>query len=325
MSAVTTEAALPDRAEDASRRTHRILMLAMLALIVVLPFGIYPIFLMKVMCFALFALSFNLLFGYAGLMSFGHAAFFGLSSYVAAYTAKNFIAQPELAVLAGTLAAGILGVPIGALAIRRHGIYFAMITLAFAQMVYFVALRTPGFTGGEDGQQGVPRGHLLGIIDLNSEVALYAFVSAVFLAGFLCVYRIIYSPFGHVLRAIKENEQRAVSLGHRVNRYKFLAFVLSAMIAGLGGSTKAIVFESASLFDIHWSMSGEPVLMALVGGLGTVFGPVVGSAIIIAMETLLVSWGSWVTVVQGAIFVVIVLMFREGIVGNLSRRLKISL
>jgi branched-chain amino acid transport system permease protein len=313
---------------DGDRRTRQIhlaLFGVTLALVIVLPFGIYPIFLMKVMCFALFALSFNLLFGYAGLMSFGHAAFFGLASYVASYTAKHYIAQPEIAVLAGTASAVLLGIPIGALAIRRQGIYFAMITLAFSQMVYFFALRTPKFTGGEDGLQGVPRGNLFGMVDLSSEPVLYVFVSVVFFAGFFLVYRIIYSPFGHVLKAIKENEPRAISLGYRVNRYKFLAFVLSAAIAGMAGSTKAIVFEMSSLYDIHWSMSGEPVLMSLVGGLGTVFGPVVGAALIIAMETMLTSWGSWVTVIQGVIFVLIVLLFRGGILGYAARKLRTPL
>jgi branched-chain amino acid transport system permease protein len=300
---------------------QRLVFLAMLAFFLVAPTVIYPVFLMKVMCFALFACAFNLLIGYVGLLSFGHAMFFGLASYVAAHGAKVWGLTPELAVLAGTASAGALGLAVGALAIRRQGIYFAMITLALSQMVFFFCLQAP-FTGGEDGIQAVPRGRLFGLIDLSSTWAMYAFVCAVFFGGFLLIYRIVHSPFGQVLKAIRENESRAVSLGYDVDRYKLLAFVLSATLAGLAGATKAIVFQLASLTDVHWTMSGEVVLMTLLGGLGTIFGPVVGAAVIITMQNYLAQLGAWVTVVQGVIFVVCVLAFRRGIVGEIGHALK---
>lgn len=300
---------------------QRLVFLAMLAFFLVAPTVIYPVFLMKVMCFALFACAFNLLIGYVGLLSFGHAMFFGLASYVAAHGAKVWGLTPELAVLAGTACAGALGLAVGALAIRRQGIYFAMITLALSQMVFFFCLQAP-FTGGEDGIQAVPRGRLFGLIDLSSTWAMYAFVCAVFFGGFLLIYRIVHSPFGQVLKAIRENESRAVSLGYDVDRYKLLAFVLSATLAGLAGATKAIVFQLASLTDVHWTMSGEVVLMTLLGGLGTIFGPVVGAAVIITMQNYLAQLGAWVTVVQGVIFVVCVLAFRRGIVGEIGHALK---
>ncbi|MCA3221918.1 MAG: branched-chain amino acid ABC transporter permease [Burkholderiales bacterium] len=300
---------------------QRLVFLAMLAFFLVAPTVIYPVFLMKVMCFALFACAFNLLIGYVGLLSFGHAMFFGLASYVAAHGAKVWGLTPELAVLAGTASAGALGMLVGALAIRRQGIYFAMITLALSQMVFFFCLQAP-FTGGEDGIQAVPRGRLFGLIDLSSTWAMYAFVCAVFFGGFLLIYRIVHSPFGQVLKAIRENESRAVSLGYDVDRYKLLAFVLSATLAGLAGATKAIVFQLASLTDVHWTMSGEVVLMTLLGGLGTIFGPVVGAAVIITMQNYLAQLGAWVTVVQGVIFVVCVLAFRRGIVGEIGHALK---
>jgi branched-chain amino acid transport system permease protein len=300
---------------------QRLVFLAMLAFFLVAPTVIYPVFLMKVMCFALFACAFNLLIGYVGLLSFGHAMFFGLASYVAAHGAKVWGLTPELAVLAGTAGAGALGLAVGALAIRRQGIYFAMITLALSQMVFFFCLQAP-FTGGEDGIQAVPRGRLFGLIDLSSTWAMYAFVCAVFFGGFLLIYRIVHSPFGQVLKAIRENESRAVSLGYDVDRYKLLAFVLSATLAGLAGATKAIVFQLASLTDVHWTMSGEVVLMTLLGGLGTIFGPVVGAAVIITMQNYLAQLGAWVTVVQGVIFVVCVLAFRRGIVGEIGHALK---
>jgi branched-chain amino acid transport system permease protein len=296
----------------------------MVAVLLVAPLYVYPVFLMKALCFALFACAFNLLIGYVGLLSFGHALFFGWASYVAAHTAKAWGLTPELAVLAGTGVAAALGFVSGALAIRRQGIYFAMITLALAQMMYFFALQAK-FTGGEDGIQAVPRGHLFGIIDLSNQTAMYAFVLVVFIGAFLMIYRIIHSPFGEVLKAIRENETRAISLGYKTDQYKLIAFVLSATLAGLAGGTKAIVFQLASLTDVHWTMSGEVVLMTLVGGLGTVFGPVIGAVVIVAMQTYLAEFGQWVTVIQGAIFVACVLMFRRGIVGEIAHLLRIRL
>jgi branched-chain amino acid transport system permease protein len=294
----------------------------LVAFLIVAPFvGFYPVYLMKVLCFALFATAFNLLIGYVGLLSFGHAMFFGGAAYVAAHAAKVWGWPFELAILAGAASAAILGLAVGALAIRRQGIYFAMITLALAQMVFFFALQAP-FTGGEDGIQRVPRGHFLGIVDLKNDTSLYYVVSAIFLAGFLGVYRIVHSPFGQVLKAIRENEPRAISLGYRVDHYKLAAFVMSATLAGLAGSVKAIVFQLASLSDVHWTMSGEVVLMTLVGGLGTVFGPALGAAVIVTMQNYLAHLGAWVTVVQGAIFVVCVLAFRRGIVGEIADKLK---
>jgi len=279
---------------------------------------------MKVLCFALFACAFNLLIGYAGLLSFGHALYFGWAAYVCAYAAKSWHLTPEIAILTGTALAAGLGLVAGALAIRRQGIYFAMITLALAQMMYFFAVEAP-FTGGEDGIQAVPRGYLFGVFDLGQQATMYIFVLAVFLAGFLVIYRIIHSPFGEVLKAIRENEPRAISLGYKTDRYKLVAFVLSTTLAGVAGATKALVFQLASLTDVHWSMSGEVVLMTLVGGLGTVFGPVVGAFIIVAMENYLAEFGQWVTVIQGVVFVTCVLLFRRGVVGELANALKIPL
>jgi branched-chain amino acid transport system permease protein len=293
----------------------------MVAVFVAAPFVVYPVFLMKALCFALFACAFNLLIGYVGLLSFGHAAYLGSAGYITAHVAKVWGWPPELAILAGTAGAALLGLVIGALAIRRQGIYFAMITLALAQMLYFFCLQAP-FTGGEDGIQAVPRGVLLGVLDLKNTLVMYFVVLAIFLAGFLLIYRTIHSPFGQVLKAIRENEPRALSLGYGADHYKLIAFVLSAALSGLAGSTKAIVFQLASLTDVHWSMSGEVVLMTLLGGLGTVFGPVVGAVIVIGLENYLAQLGAWVTVVQGAIFVLCVLAFRRGIVGELAHRLK---
>jgi branched-chain amino acid transport system permease protein len=302
-------------------RHHAAIFLALLAAGLVAPFFLYPVFLMKVMCFALFACAFNLLLGYTGLLSFGHAAYFGGASYISAHAAKVWGLSPELAILCGVGAAAILGLAIGALSIRRQGIYFAMVTLAFAQMVFFFALQAP-FTGGEDGIQAVPRGHLFGLINLRADFNLYFVVLAITLGGMLAIYRIIHSPFGQVLKAIRENEPRAVSLGYRVNRYKLATFVLSAALAGLAGATKAIVFQLASLTDVHWSMSGEVVLMTLIGGMGTVFGPLVGAAVIVTMQNYLATMGAWVTIIQGAIFVICVLLFREGIIGVISKWIK---
>jgi branched-chain amino acid transport system permease protein len=296
----------------------------MAAFFAVAPAVVYPVFLMKVLCFALFACAFNLLIGYGGLLSFGHALYFGWAAYVCAYAAKAWHLPPELAILIGTLLAAGLGLVAGAVAIRRQGIYFAMITLALAQMMYFFAVEAP-FTGGEDGIQAVPRGYLFGVFDLSQQTTMYVFVLAVFLAGFLAIYRIINSPFGEVLKGIRENEPRAISLGYKTDRYKLVAFVLSATLAGIAGATKALVFQLASLTDVHWTMSGEVVLMTLVGGLGTVFGPVVGAFIIVAMENYLAEFGQWVTVIQGVVFVTCVLLFRRGVVGELANALKIPL
>jgi branched-chain amino acid transport system permease protein len=294
---------------------------AMVALLIVAPFFVYPVFLMKALCFALFACAFNLLIGYVGLLSFGHAAFLGAAGYGSAHAAKAWGFPPEAAILFGTLVAMLLGGVIGALTIRSRGIYFANITLAFAQMIFFFSLQAK-FTGGEDGIQAVPRGLLLGVLDLRATYVMYFTVLAIFLLGFLVIYRAIHSPFGQVLKAIRENEPRAVSLGYRAEHYKLIAFVLSATLSGLAGATKAIVFQLASLTDVHWTMSGEVVLMTLLGGLGTIFGPVVGAFIVIGLENYLAQLGAWVTIVQGAIFVVCVLTFRRGVVGELGRLLR---
>jgi branched-chain amino acid transport system permease protein len=301
------------------RQRHQAVAFAVMVLFFVLaPFGVYPVFLMKALCFGLFACAFNLLIGYVGLLSFGHAAFLGSAGYVAAHTAKVWGVTPELAILAGTAVAAGLGAVIGAVAIRRQGIYFAMITLALAQMIFFFSVQAP-FTGGEDGVQSVPRGRLLGVLDLTDTMTMYWLVLVIFLAGFLLIYRTIHSPFGQVLKAVRENETRATSLGYEVDRYKLVAFILSATLSGLAGATKSLVFQLASLTDVHWTMSGEVVLMTLLGGLGTVFGPVVGALIIATLENYLAQLGAWVTVVQGAIFVICVLTFRRGVVGELAR------
>ena len=309
------------RPADATPRHLAAAFGLMLAILLVAPFVIYPVFVMKALCFALFACAFNLLIGYVGLLSFGHAAFLGSAGYASAHSAKVWGFPPELAILFGTAVAGGLGVVIGALAIRSRGIYFANITLAVAQMIYFFALQAP-FTHGEDGIQAVPRGALLGVLDLGPTFTMYYVVLAIFLLGFLLVYRAIHSPFGQVLKAVRENEPRAVSLGYRAEHYKLVAFVLSATLSGLAGATKALVFQLASLTDVHWTMSGEVVLMNLLGGLGTVFGPVVGAVALITLEHYLAQLGSWFTIVQGIIFVVCVLTFRRGIVGEVSRLLK---
>jgi branched-chain amino acid transport system permease protein len=279
------------------------------------PFLVYPVFAMKVLCFGLFACAFNLLLGYVGLLSFGHAAFFGGAAYVAAHAAKVWGWPPELAILAGTGSAALLGLVFGFLAIRRQGIYFAMITLALAQMVYFVALQAP-FTHGEDGIQAVPRGHLFGLVDLGDPLAMYYTVLALFLAGFWIVHRTVHSPFGQVLKAIHDNEPRAISLGYSIDRYKLLAFVLSAALAGLAGATKALVFQLASLTDVHWTTSGEVVLMTLLGGIGTLVGPLVGAALVVTLQQYFAATGAWVTIITGAVFVLCVLAFRRGIVGE---------
>ena len=302
-----------------SERQRAVWMFA--ALIVVgsiAPFVLYPTFLMKVLCFALFACAFNLLLGFAGLLSFGHAAFFGGSAYVTGYLCRDLGLSPELGLLAGAAFGGLLGALFGLLAIRREGIYFAMITLGLAQLVYFVALQMK-FTGGEDGLQGIPRGKLFGVVDMSDNIAMYFFVFTVFLAGFWLVHRTIHSPFGQILKAIRDNEARATSLGYDVARFKLLAFVISASLAGLAGSMKSLVFQLASLADVHWHTSGQVVLMTLLGGLGTILGPVAGAITIVSLEDLLADKvGSWVTVIMGAIFVVCVLLFRRGVVGEIS-------
>jgi branched-chain amino acid transport system permease protein len=293
----------------------------MVAVLAALPFFVYPIFLMKALCFALFACAFNLLIGYVGLLSFGHAVFLGSAGYVTAHAAKVWGWPPELAILAGTATAASLGVAVGALAIRSRGIYFANITLALAQMIYFLCLQAK-FTGGEDGIQSVPRGMMFGFLDLRQTTTMYFVVLAIFLAGFLLVYRAIHSPFGQVIKAIRENEARAISLGYRPEHYKLIAFTLSATLSGLAGGTKAIVFQLASLTDVHWTMSGEVVLMTLLGGLGTVFGPVVGAFLLSTIEHYLAQLGAWVTIVQGVIFVICVLAFRRGVVGEIARLIR---
>ena len=322
--AAKQEAALGATGAHGIPQHHRIAFGVMVALLLLAPFAVYPVFLMKALCFALFACAFNLLIGFGGLLSFGHAMFLGTAGYACAHAAKVWGFNPEFAILFGTAASAMLGILTGLLAIRRQGIYFAMITLALAQMIFFFCMQTP-FTGGEDGIQAVPRGMLLGLIDLSNVMVMYFFVLAVFLGGFLLIYRIIHSPFGQVLKAIRENESRAISLGYRTDQYKLLAFVLSATLAGLAGATKALVFQLASLTDVHWTMSGEVVLMTLLGGLGTVFGPVVGAFIIITMENYLSGLGQWVTIIQGSIFVACVLAFRRGIIGELGHWLKKSL
>jgi len=323
----------------AAARTSSITAIGiMAALFAIAPFlGFYPVFLMKGLCFALFACAFNLLIGYGGLLSFGHAMFFGTAGYVTAYLAKSGLQVdgvtlfhvaiplklalpplgPALAIVAGTLASGLLGIVAGALAIRRQGIYFAMITLALAQMMFFFYLQAP-FTHGEDGIQAVPRGLLFGVIDLGAPLAMYYTVLVIFLAAFLLIHRVVHSPFGQVLKSIRENEPRATSLGYDADRYKLLAFVLSATLTGLAGGTKAIVFQLASLTDVQWQMSGEVVLMTLLGGMGTICGPVVGAFVIISLENYLAGFGEWVTIITGAIFVACVLAFRRGIVGELA-------
>jgi branched-chain amino acid transport system permease protein len=302
-------------------RHHLVIFAGLLVLLLIAPFVLYPVFVMDVLCFALFASALNLLLGYNGLLSFGHAAFFGSAAYVAGEAAKGWGLTPEVAILLGTAAAAVLGLGIGALSIRRQGIYFAMVTLAFAQMVYFIALQAP-FTGGENGIQAIPRGRLFGLVDLSNDLSLYFVVLVISFGGMLAIYRIVHSPFGQVLKAIRDNEPRAISVGYKVNRYKLAVFVMSATLAGLAGATKAIVFQLASLTDAHWTMSGEVVLMTLLGGLGTVFGPLVGAAVIVSIQNYFAGLGDWVTVIEGAIFVVSVLLFREGIVGVLARWIK---
>ena len=317
---ITASAAAGTAAGQSFRHQYAIFG-GLLLLLLVTPYFIYPVFLMKALCFALFASAYNLLLGYGGLLSFGHALFFGSAAYLSAHAAREWGLSTELCILLGTLYASALGVVVGWLAIRRHGIYFAMITLALAQMMYFVYLQTP-FTHGEDGIQGVPRNPLFGVIPVADNLAFYYVVLAVFVAGFLLIYRIVHSPFGQVVKTIRENEQRAISLGYRVEHYKLMTFVLSATLSGAAGATKALVFHIASLTDVFWAMSGEVVLMTLIGGLGTVFGPLVGAFFVVWLQDYLADYGSLVTIIQGVIFVICVLAFRRGFVGEIGRLIR---
>ena len=299
------------------------LNLAILGLALIAPFALYPVFLMKVLCFALFACAFNLLLGFAGLLSFGHAIFLGTGAYVTGYLMLTYSITPEVGIVAGVTISALIGLVYGKLAVKREGIYFAMVTLALAQLMFFFYLQAP-FTGGEDGLQGVPRGELFGLIDLTDNTVMYYFVLAIFIIGFLLIYRTVHSPFGQVLKAIRENEPRAISLGYKVNQYKLLAFVISAALAGLAGSTKALVFQLASLNDVHWFMSGEVVLMTLLGGMGTIWGPVLGAITIVGLQNFLASGplANYIHVVMGVVFVICVLAFRNGLVGELQRLIK---
>ena len=319
---VGTSPSTSDRAAESKKhlmsRATRLTYIVLLALAILAPvLGLYPVFVMKLLCFALFACAFNLLLGFTGLLSFGHAAFFGFAAYVAGWLIKALGWTPELGMLAGAATGAVLGVLFGLVAIRRQGIYFAMVTLALSQMVFFVCLQAP-FTGGEDGLQGVPRGSLFGLLSLASDTTMYYVMLAIFVATFLAILRIVTSPFGQVLKMIRENEPRAISLGYEVDRYKLLAFILSTTLSGLAGSLKTIVMGFASLTDVHWAMSGEVILMSLLGGVGTFFGPVFGAGVVIALQdTLADKVGAWVNVIIGAIFVVCVLAFRKGVVGEL--------
>jgi branched-chain amino acid transport system permease protein len=320
--------AMTDDTLPVTPRTLRDEMVAfgiMTVLLLIVPFtGVYPFFVMQALCFALLACAFNLLIGYGGLLSFGHAMFLGTAGYFSAHAMKVWGLSPELGILAGTAGAAGLAVITGVVAIRRQGIYFAMITLALSQLLYFVYLQTP-FTHGEDGIQGIPQGHLFGILDLANPTILYYVILAGFLFGFLVIFRTINSPFGEVLKAIRENEPRAISLGYKTDQYKLLAYILSGTLAGFAGALKVFVAQNASLTDVQWQMSGEIVLMTLVGGLGTVFGPVVGAFVIIAMQQYLAGFGQWVQVIQGVIFVACVLAFRRGIIGEIAHYFRRSL
>ena len=320
--------ALTDDTLPASPRAFRdemIVFAAMAVLLSLVPLtGIYPFFVMQALCFALLACAFNLLIGFGGLLSFGHAMFLGTAGYFTAHALKVWGVSPEIGIVVGTAAAAVLGVITGYVSIRRQGIYFSMITLALSQLLYFIYLQAP-FTHGEDGIQGIPQGKMFWFLDLSKPTILYYVVLAGFLGGFLLIFRTINSPFGEVLKSIRENEQRAISLGYKTDQYKLLAFILSGTLSGFAGSLKVFVAQNASLPDVHWSMSGEIVLMTLVGGLGTIFGPVVGAFVIIAMQQYLAGFGQWVTVIQGVIFVACVLTFRRGIVGEIGHYFRRSL
>jgi len=317
-----TDNAAPVKGRTSDEMIAFVIMTVLLAAVPLT--GLYPYFVMQALCFALFACAFNLLIGYGGLLSFGHAMFLGTAGYVTAHALKVWGVSPEIGIILGVAAAAALSVITGLIAIRRQGIYFAMITLALSQLLFFIYLQTP-FTHGEDGIQGIPQGRMFGIFDLSQPITLYYVVMVIFLLGFLVIYRAINSPFGEVLKSIRENEQRAISLGYKTDQYKLLAFILSGTLAGLAGAVKVFVAQNASLTDVHWTMSGEVVLMTLVGGLGTVFGPVVGAFVIIAMQQYLAGFGQWVTVIQGAIFVICVLTFRRGVIGEIAYFFKRSL
>lgn len=317
-----TDNAVPVKGRTSDEMIAFVIMTVLLAVVPLT--GLYPYFVMQALCFALFACAFNLLIGYGGLLSFGHAMFLGTAGYVTAHALKVWGVSPEIGIILGVVASAALSVVTGLIAIRRQGIYFAMITLALSQLLFFIYLQTP-FTHGEDGIQGIPQGMMFGVFDLSKPTTLYYVVLAIFLLGFLVIYRAINSPFGEVLKSIRENEQRAISLGYKTDQYKLLAFILSGTLAGLAGAVKVFVAQNASLTDVHWTMSGEVVLMTLVGGLGTVFGPVVGAFVIIAMQQYLAGFGQWVTVIQGAIFVICVLTFRRGVVGEIAHYFKRSL
>ncbi|MGD9837510.1 MAG: branched-chain amino acid ABC transporter permease [Afipia sp.] len=317
-----TDNAIPVKGRTSDEMIAFVIMTVLLAVVPLT--GIYPYFVMQALCFALFACAFNLLIGYGGLLSFGHAMFLGTAGYVSAHALKVWGLSPELGIIVGVAAACALSVVTGLIAIRRQGIYFAMITLALSQLLFFIYLQTP-FTHGEDGIQGIPQGMMFGVFDLSKPTTLYYVVMVIFLLGFLLIYRAINSPFGEVLKSIRENEQRAISLGYKTDQYKLLAFILSGTLAGLAGAVKVFVAQNASLTDVHWTMSGEVVLMTLVGGLGSVFGPVVGAFVIIAMQQYLAGFGQWVTVIQGVIFVICVLTFRRGVIGEIAHFFKRSL
>jgi len=312
---------------DNGAKTFRYQMVAfglIAAFIIIAPQFLYPVFVMKLLCFALFAAAFNLMLGFGGLLSFGHAAFFGGAGYAAGHAAKIWGMPPEVSILFAVFVTVVLGTLFGFLAIKSRGIYFAMITLSFAQMVYFYALQSP-VTGGEDGLQSIPRNHLFGLFDMSSDQNFYWMVAAIFALGFYILYRVVHSPFGEVLRGIRENEPRMISLGYEVQRYKLLTFVISAAVSGMAGGTKAMVFHLASLVDVHWTMSGEVVLMTLIGGMGTIFGPIVGAAVIVAMQNYLANLGPLVLIIQGGVFIICVLTFRKGIVGVIASWLKVRL
>lgn len=318
-----TTQALKSATKGKTMNKTKLSFLVLLLIGLMAPYAIYPVFLMKLLCFSLFACAFNLMLGYGGLLSFGHAAFLATGGYITGHTIMQWGLTPELGVLFGTLCAAAMGFLFGKLAIRRQGIYFAMITLALSQLVFFLYVQAP-FTGGENGLQGIPRGKLFGLFSLEDNLPMYYFVLAVFVIGFAIIYRTIHSPFGQILKAIRENEPRAVSLGYDVTKFKLVAFVISAGLAGLAGSTKSLVFQLASLTDAHWHMSGEVILMTLLGGVGTIFGPIVGAATVVTLQNYL-SQGplsSWVPVILGLIFVICVLLFRSGIVGEIQKFMK---
>lgn len=323
-SAAALQPSVEQERRRAARRRKLGFCAALLGVALLAPLAIYPVFLMKLLCFALFACAFNLLLGYAGLLSFGHAAFLATGGYITGHLLSQYPGlSTELGILAGTFASGVLGLGFGLLAIRRQGIYFAMITLALAQLMFFIYVQAP-FTGGENGLQGVPRGELFGLVDLKSNLAMYYFVLAVFVFGFAVIQRTIHSPYGQVLKAIRDNEPRAISLGYNVDAHKLLAFVISASLTGLAGATKTVVFQLASLTDAHWHMSGEVILMTLLGGVGTILGPLVGATVVVTLQSYLSSGplGDWVHVILGVIFVLCVLLFRAGIVGWVQKLIR---